>query len=76
VKTPDAFWKVVIRGKGDAIAWIVPNSKEATKTKLDNYIVTVEEIEKRTGEQLPVIGDARITKPNVSWQVPIGCNKS
>jgi endonuclease G len=35
VKTPDAFWKVVVRGTGQderAIAWIVPNSTDATKS--------------------------------------------
>ncbi|PPD43829.1 MAG: hypothetical protein CTY16_12920 [Methylobacter sp.] len=46
----------------NSIAWILPNSKEATKAKLNNYIVTVEEIEKQKGKQLPVTGDTRITK--------------
>lgn len=62
VKTPDAFWKVVIRGNGDTIAWIVPNTKDATMSKLDNYIVTVEEIEKQTGERIPITGDTRTQK--------------
>lgn len=75
VKTPDAFWKVVVRGRGEAIAWIVPNSKEATAGNLDRYLVTVAEVEKRTGEKLPVDGDARTTKPRASWVVPIGCDK-
>jgi endonuclease G len=75
VKTPDAYWKVIIRGNGNAIAWIVPNTKDATQSKLDSYIVTVADIEKRTGEKLPVAGDARTTKPRASWVVPIGCNK-
>jgi endonuclease G len=75
VKTPDAFWKVVVHGDGRAIAWIVPNTKDAVGAKLDRYIVTVEGIEKRTGEKLPVTGDARIMKPRGSWVVPIGCNK-
>ena len=33
VKTPDAYWKVIVRGKGQderAIAWIVPNLNDAT----------------------------------------------
>jgi endonuclease G len=76
VKTPDAFWKVVIRGNGEAIAWIVPNTKHAVEAKLDRYLVTVADIEKRTGEKLPVTGDARTTKPKGSWVVPIGCNKN
>jgi len=75
VRTPDAFWKAVVRGDGRAIAWIVPNTKDAVEAKLDGYLVTVEEIERLTGEKLPVTGDARITKPKGSWVVPIGCNK-
>ncbi len=76
IRTPDAFWKVIVRGHGDAIAWIVPNTKDATKAKLDSYIVTVEQIEKLTGERLPVTRDARTAKPKGSWVVPVGCDKS
>jgi endonuclease G len=61
VKTPDAFWKVVIRGNGNAIAWIVPNTKDAVEAKLDSYIVSIADIEKLTGEKLPVTGDANST---------------
>jgi endonuclease G len=75
VKTPDAFWKVVVRGNGNAIAWIVPNTQAAVEAKLDSYLVTVAEVEKRTGEKLPVTGDARTTRPRGSWVVPMGCNK-
>jgi endonuclease G len=75
VKTPDAFWKVVVRGNGNTIAWIVPNSKDATEAKLDRYLVTAADIEKLTGEKLPVSGDARTTKAKGNWVVPIGCNK-
>lgn len=69
------FWRVVIRGDGQTIAWIVPNTKDATEAKLDNYLVTVEEIEALTGEKLPVTGDAKTTKPKESSVIPIGCNK-
>lgn len=79
VRTPDAFWKVVIRGGASSekvIAWIVPNTKEATKKNLDRYITTVEEIEKLIGEKLPVADYNRSTKPSQSWMIPMGCNKS
>lgn len=49
VKTPDAFWKLIIRGKGRVIVWIVPNTQDATKKRLDQYLVSVEELEQRTG---------------------------
>jgi endonuclease G, mitochondrial len=50
VATPSALWKVIIRGTDRVIAWVVPNTKEATHKRLDQYLVTVEELEQWTGE--------------------------
>ena len=78
VKTPDAYWKVVIRGSGQneqAIAWIVPNSKEAIRKNVNQYLVTVHDIERITGEKIPVAEYAKDSKPAASWTIPIGCNK-
>jgi endonuclease G len=78
VATPDAFWKVIIRGTGEderAIAWIVPNSTEATKRNLDRYLVTIDEIERLTGEKIPVADYAKHDKPSASWMIPSGCDK-
>ncbi len=77
VKTPDAFWKVIIRGVGSnerAIAWIVPNSAEATRKKTDDYIVSIEKIEAITGEVIPVADFTKYDKSN-PWLIPRGCNK-
>jgi endonuclease G len=79
VKTPDAFWKVVIRGTGQderAIAWIVPNSQDATRKRLDQYLVSVDELERVTGEIIPVADYVKHDKPSQSWMIPVGCNKS
>lgn len=79
VATPDAYWKVIVRGKGQderAIAWIVPNSQAATRKNLDNYLVTIDELEKATGEKIPVADYAKHEKPKSSWPIPVGCNKS
>ena len=78
VKTPDAFWKVVVRGSGQderAIAWIVPNSTDATKKNLDRYLVSIDELEQVTGEKIPVADYAKHEKPSHSWMIPGGCNK-
>jgi len=77
VKTPDAFWKVIIRGVGSdqrAIAWIVPNSQEAKRKKLDGYQVSVSEIERVTGEIIPVADYVKFDKSN-PWVLPRGCDK-
>jgi endonuclease G len=79
VKTPDAFWKVIVRGTGQnerAIAWIVPNSQDAKRGNLDSYLVTVDDIERATGDSIPVADYAKHDKPSSSWLIPSGCNKS
>jgi endonuclease G len=78
VKTPDSFWKVIIRGAGQnerTIAWVVPNSKGATRNNLDSYLVSVNELERMTGETIPVSDYAKYDKPSASWIVPAGCSK-
>ncbi len=78
VKTPDAYWKVIIRGTGQderAIAWIVPNSQDAKYGKLDGYLVSIEELERVTGEKIPVTDYAKHDKLQRSWMIPRGCNK-
>lgn len=78
VRTPDTYWKVIVRGTGQderAIAWIVPNSQEATRKHLDDYLVSVDEIERVTGEKIPVADYAKHDKPTTSWMIPVGCNK-
>ena len=78
VATPDAFYKVIIRGYGQseqAIAWIVPNSQDAKRAKLDSYLVTIDDIERITGEKIPVADYAKHEKPSTSWLIPNGCNK-
>jgi endonuclease G len=55
---------------------IVPNSAEATKKNLDQYLVTVDKIERLTGETIPIADYAKHGKPAASWLVPSGCDKS
>jgi len=77
VKTPDAFWKVIIRGTGQderVIAWVVPNTQEATRKHLDQYLVNVDELERLTGEKIPVADYAKHEKPSQSWMIPKSCH--
>ncbi len=78
VKTPDAFWKVIVRGVGSdqrTIAWRVPNSQETIGKRLDQYLISVDEIEKITGEKIPVADYAKHKKLSASWHIPVGCNE-
>lgn len=76
VETPDSFWKVIIKGDGSAIAWNVPNKSTSTRAKLDSYLVTVAQIEKLTGEKIPVSEKVKTQKLTKSWALPKDCNKS
>jgi endonuclease G len=78
VKTSDAYWKVVVRGTGSdehAIAWIIPNTQEATRKNLDRYLVTIDKIERITNEKTPVADYAKHDKPSQAWMISYGCNK-
>jgi endonuclease G len=74
IKTPDAFWKVIIR-QDRVIAWIIPNSAEAKHKNLDAYLVPVAEIERVTGETIPVDDFLKEDVPSTSWVIPIGCDR-
>ena len=66
IKTPDAFWKVIIRGTGQderVIAWIVPNTQEATRKRLDQYLVSVDDLERITGEKYRLLIMQNTTNP-------------
>ncbi|UZR31063.1 DNA/RNA non-specific endonuclease [Methylococcus mesophilus] len=75
IRTPDAFWKVGIRGNGKTIAWIIPNDATATRKNLDKFLVTAAKIEKKTGQVLPEVPKVwRTKRPAKSWAKPAGCD--
>ena len=53
ITVPEYVWKVVLienrSGEVDAIAVIMPNNKSVRKTDWEDYITTVDEVEKATG---------------------------
>ena len=74
VATPDASWKVFIR-EDRAIAWVIPNTAEATRKRLDQYLISIADLEARTGEPIPVEGWLKEESPGVSWMIPMGCDR-
>lgn len=72
---PSHFWKVILREKR-AIAWIIPNNTTAKRKKIDEYLVSVEEIERRTGVMIPTLSYLKESALEASWVTPIGCDKS
>ena len=59
-----------------AIAWIIPNSADAKKNRLDDYIVTIQALELVTGESIPVDEYLKHVKSEYSWMIHRGCNEN
>lgn len=75
VRTPDAFWKVVI-GDRKQLAWIIPNSAEAGRKRLDSYLVNIRKIEEISGMHFDVSETNKDEVAATSWALPKGCDKS
>ena len=65
---PDYFWKIIYHSN-DSIAWIIPNKQIATKDKLDGYLTSIAEIEKRTGSIINAPEQFKDQKQLTSWDV-------
>ncbi len=82
IKTPDAFWKVIVYQKHsaiEAIAWLIPNDQYTPAGKLDSYIVSPAEIVDAGGSSellghIPV--EIHNYKASKSPVVQVGCDMS
>ena len=68
ILVPDYFWKVIYHSN-DSIAWIIPNKQVATKDKLDGYLTSISEIEKRIGSIIDAPEQFKNQKQSTSWDV-------
>lgn len=73
-RTPDACWKTTIRNNR-VIAWIIDNDHNAISSQLNRYLMTVRELEQRTGEQIPMADYLKDERSATSWILPIGCDR-
>ena len=69
-------WKLVLQNLGAKFFTLSKCAEEvATGKRLDQYLVTVDELEKVIGDKIPIADYAKHEKLNTSWQIPIGCNE-
>ena len=68
VEVPEYFWKVIFHSE-DSIAWIIPNKQIATKDKLDGYLTSIAEIEKRIGSIIDAPEQFKNQKQPTSWDI-------
>ncbi len=73
VPTPDYLWKVLFDGS-DIIAWIIPNSHNATKEKLSSYRTSVAKIEEMSGMKLPLPSHLKAFERQSEWAMPSKCD--
>ncbi|KZX83307.1 hypothetical protein A3715_18315 [Oleiphilus sp. HI0009] len=52
VVTPDYLWKVIEYTDGHVDAWIMPNDNRPKRREAEKYLVSVHEIEKKTGHSI------------------------
>ena len=78
VRTPDWFWKIIRNLDTDeVIAWIMPNDATAIRSAVDKYLVSVAEIEEKSGFYFPELSDKqRRSVETISWSLPKGCDLS
>ena len=78
IPTPEFFWKTIITrdpntGTAKAISWIIPN--EANLGSLDNYLVTIADLEELLGASYVAINAPASLKnmlPATTWPQPAG----
>jgi endonuclease G len=75
VRTPDYFWKIIHKLKSnEIIVWMMPNTIEAVKANVDKFLVSISEIEKRTGFVFNKFTEAqKQLKLEKSWPIPAKC---
>ena len=74
IRTSEFYWKVIIKGDGETIAWYIPNTTAALTRNLDKYLIKPVQLELKTKVPLPEVPKAwRIRKPKTSCELPEGC---
>ena len=68
ILVPDYFWKVIYHSN-DSIAWIIPNNQIAAKDKLDGYLTSIAEIEKRIGSIIDAPEQFKNKVQPASWDI-------
>lgn len=77
IRTPDQYWKVIIRGDGRTIAWLFPNTTDATRANLDKFLISPSKLQKAIKTKIPEVPKEWLKKrPKTSWKKPRGCDLS
>jgi len=85
VPNPEYFWKVITASSlfpedHHRIAFWIPNSKLAVRGELDEYVVSLQELETKLNafgqpQEFVVAAQQKLHKPAAAWTLPVGCDK-
>ena len=74
IRTPDWYWKLIIKGDGETIAWYLPNDTTALSSQLDRYLIKPAQLQAKAKIKLPEVPKAwKWKKPKTSWPIPSDC---
>jgi endonuclease G len=74
IRTPDWYWKLIIKGDGQTIAWYIPNDTTALSSQLDRYLIKPAQLQAKAKIKLPEVPKAwKWKKPKTSWPIPDEC---
>ena len=74
IRTPDWYWKVIIKGNGETIAWFLPNDTSALSSQLDKYLIKPAQLQAKAKITLPEVPKTwKWKKPKTSWPIPSDC---
>ena len=78
IRTPDWFWKIIRNLQTNKIiAWIMPNDATAIRSAVDKYLVSVAEIEEKSGFYFSKLSEKqRRSIETVTWSLPKSCDLS
>ena len=74
IRTPEYYWKLIIKGDGETIAWYIPNDTTALSGQLDRYLIKPAQLQAKARVKLPEVPKAwKWKKPKTSWPIPKEC---
>lgn len=74
VRTPDFYWKIIQRSdNGNAMAFVIPNSDEATDSNTSRYLVSIEHLEGVLGASIELPTVDKQSREEL-WPIPAMCN--
>ena len=84
VKTPAYFWKLIKSQTlhpetGHYLALWMPNSPEAVKAVIDDYVISVNDLEKNLAaygqeQSFDISAKVKAITPTQAWDLPFGCD--